>query len=504
MDDDGGGEEEEEEEEKPKEADPVNPAEAEGEPAQPAAAEHFSPGQVEEWGSEELEALGLSEDEDTLRDSLEHAAKNAAAGGTSKVLEWLTDEGPAVAERILSSRTRGYEGNLVERVGEITADLVIGAWPQVGEAAVADVVSRGEPDNLKMVPYPAHLWRMMAVQLAGQLQALALGRYQRGTSLILRLAIALLIQFLFFLRTSEIHGLRFQKLVCFLGMEEGPPVRFLAVVQPRRADYDRAHLARTWHDIHFGRHDARSIFFSPPVPSRTAVQLGGSTWNLDSVTIAMEVAVEFLPALGVRLKAIRSKLPSERDRSIGIHQGSSPVAVDVIVKALAEFVKVLSQQSTPARLWTAIGEDVPQAALHLAWALTHRVYWVSAAEAGRVLAVLAMLNFQKFSGLLLLNLAMPSKITAAPFGPRAMVSSLEVFCCVKITGIVAIRWNSGWYVLDPSAIAIMAAPLSAAIAKNASDSGRMLLCAGATPLMAAANLGDTEILVTLLNSGADK
>ena len=33
---------------------------------------------------------------------------------------------------------------------------------------------------------------------------------------------------------------------------------------------------------------------------------------------------------------------------------------------------------------TAIGEDVPQAALHLAWALTHRVYWVSAAEAGRV------------------------------------------------------------------------------------------------------------------------
>ncbi|OLP76620.1 hypothetical protein AK812_SmicGene43421, partial [Symbiodinium microadriaticum] len=485
MDDDGGGEEEEEEEEKPKEADPVNPAEAEGEPAQPAAAEHFSPGQVEEWGSEELEALGLSEDEDTLRDSLEHAAKNAAAGGTSKVLEWLTDEGPAVAERILSSRTRGYEGNLVERVGEITADLVIGAWPQVGEAAVADVVSRGEPDNLKMVPYPAHLWRMMAVQLAGQLQALALGRYQRGTSLILRLAIALLIQFLFFLRTSEIHGLRFQKLVCFLGMEEGPPVRFLAVVQPRRADYDRAHLARTWHDIHFGRHDARSIFFSPPVPSRTAVQLGGSTWNLDSVTIAMEVAVEFLPALGVRLKAIRSKLPSERDRSIGIHQGSSPVAVDVIVKALAEFVKVLSQQSTPARLClvprTAIGEDVPQ-----------------------VLAVLAMLNFQKFSGLLLLNLAMPSKITAAPFGPRAMVSSLEVFCCVKITGIVAIRWNSGWYVLDPSAIAIMAAPLSAAIAKNASDSGRMLLCAGATPLMAAANLGDTEILVTLLNSGADK
>ena len=64
-----------------------------------------------------------------------------------------------MAERILSSRTRGYEGNLVERVGEITADLVIGAWPQVGEAAVADVVSRGEPDNLKMVPYPAHLWR---------------------------------------------------------------------------------------------------------------------------------------------------------------------------------------------------------------------------------------------------------------------------------------------------------------------------------------------------------
>ncbi|CAE7230670.1 unnamed protein product, partial [Symbiodinium microadriaticum] len=454
MDDDGGGEEEEEEEEKPKEADPVNPAEAEGEPAQPAAAEHFSPGQVEEWGSEELEALGLSEDEDTLRDSLEHAAKNAAAGGTSKVLEWLTDEGPAVAERILSSRTRGYEGNLVERVGEITADLVIGAWPQVGEAAVADVVSRGEPDNLKMVPYPAHLWRMMAVQLAGQLQALALGRYQRGTSLILRLAIALLIQFLFFLRTSEIHGLRFQKLVCFLGMEEGPPVRFLAVVQPRRADYDRAHLARTWHDIHFGRHDARSIFFSPPVPSRTAVQLGGSTWNLDSVTIAMEVAVEFLPALGVRLKAIRSKLPSERDRSIGIHQGSSPVAVDVIVKALAEFVKVLSQQSTPARLWTAIGEDVPQA----------------------VLAVLAMLNFQKFSGLLLLNL---------------------VFCCVKITGIVAIRWwllNSGWYVLDPSAIAIMAASHGL----EARDE------TGATPLMAAANLGDTEILVTLLNSGADK
>ena len=58
----------------------------------------------------------------------------------------------------------------------------------------------------------------------------------------------------------------------------------------------------------------------------------------------------------------------------------------------------------------------------------------------QVLAVMAMLNFQKFSGLLLLNLAMPLKITAAPFGPRAMVSSLEVFCCVKIASILAIRW----------------------------------------------------------------
>ena len=32
----------------------------------------------------------------------------------------------------------------------------------------------------------------------------------------------------------------------------------------------------------------------------------------------------------------------------------------------------------------AIGEDVPQAAVHLAWALTHGVYWVIAAEVGRV------------------------------------------------------------------------------------------------------------------------
>ena len=54
--------------------------------------------------------------------------------------------GPAEVERILSSRTRDYEGSLVERVGEINADLVIGAWPQEGEAAVAEVTDFLEGD----------------------------------------------------------------------------------------------------------------------------------------------------------------------------------------------------------------------------------------------------------------------------------------------------------------------------------------------------------------------
>ena len=43
-----------------------------------AAAEHGSPALEEEWDDEVFEALGLSEDEDNFRDSLEHAAKNAA------------------------------------------------------------------------------------------------------------------------------------------------------------------------------------------------------------------------------------------------------------------------------------------------------------------------------------------------------------------------------------------------------------------------------------------
>ena len=86
-------------------------------------------------------------------------------------------------------------------------------------------------------------------------------------------------------------------------------------------------------------------------------------------------------------------------------------------EAGAEFIKVLSQQSTAARLWIAIGEDVPR----------------------EVLAVMAMLNFQTFSGLLLLNL---------------------VFCYVKIAGILTIRWlllKFPVYILDTSAIATMAA-----------------------------------------------
>ena len=51
---------------------------------------------------------------------------------------------------------------------------------------------------------------------------------------------------------------------------------------------------------------------------------------------------------------------------------------------------------------------------------------------------MAMLNFQTFGGFLLLNL---------------------VFCCVKIAGILAIRWlllKFPVYIFDPSAIAIMA------------------------------------------------
>ena len=62
--------------------------------------------------------------------------------------------GPAEAERILSSRTRDYEGNLVERVGEINADLVIGAWPQEGEAAVAEVTDFLEGDARAAVISP--------------------------------------------------------------------------------------------------------------------------------------------------------------------------------------------------------------------------------------------------------------------------------------------------------------------------------------------------------------
>ena len=71
--------------------------------------------------------------------------------------------GPAEAERILSSRTRDYEGNLVERVGEINADLVIGAWPQEGEAAVAEVTDFLEGDARAAVISPRlHLRRRTA------------------------------------------------------------------------------------------------------------------------------------------------------------------------------------------------------------------------------------------------------------------------------------------------------------------------------------------------------
>ncbi|CAE7461731.1 HYDIN [Symbiodinium sp. CCMP2592] len=62
--------------------------------------------------------------------------------------------GPAEAEKILSSRSRDYEGNMVERVGEIQADLVIAAWPKVGEAAVASVTDFLTGDALQAVLSP--------------------------------------------------------------------------------------------------------------------------------------------------------------------------------------------------------------------------------------------------------------------------------------------------------------------------------------------------------------
>ena len=89
----------------------------------------------------------------------------------------------------------------------------------------------------------------------------------------------------------------------------------------------------------------------------------------------MEVAKEFLGNLHP------ARTVAEQERALGVR------------------LKVLSKQSTAARLSIAIGEDVPQA----------------------VLAVMAMLNFQTFSGRLLLN---------------------QVFCCVKIAGILAIRGTS--------------------------------------------------------------
>ncbi|CAE7205793.1 unnamed protein product [Symbiodinium sp. CCMP2592] len=262
-DDDGDTPEEWDEEEEGEEEVPADDPtiEERGAPqgSTPAAAEAMSLGQEEEWDDDLLEALGVSEDEDTLRDSLEHAAKHAAPGwwnlshlqaavrrllGTKptweQFLEWFLNEGrrfptplgsffrrmeeteaappgaeptrepdllpihvdatcnievvencsqvvlettlhalnfhyccgwispvcwpppeevtprqaeavkgiakvcagclgrglplggPAVAKKILSSRSRDYEGNMVERVGEIQADLVIGAWPNVG------------------------------------------------------------------------------------------------------------------------------------------------------------------------------------------------------------------------------------------------------------------------------------------------------------------------------------------------------------------------------------
>ncbi|CAE7246456.1 unnamed protein product [Symbiodinium sp. CCMP2592] len=233
--------------------DPITEERGAPQDSTPAAAETQSLGQEEEWDDELLEALGVSEDEDTLRDSLEHAAKYAVTGwwnlthlqaavrrllGTKptweQVLEWFMREGrrfptplgsffrrmeeteaappgaeptkepdllpihvdatcnievvencsqvvleyparpqlplllrvdqpcvlatagrgPAVAEKILSSRSRDYEGNMVERVGEIQADLVIGAWPKVGEAAVASVVDFLSGDALKAVISP--------------------------------------------------------------------------------------------------------------------------------------------------------------------------------------------------------------------------------------------------------------------------------------------------------------------------------------------------------------
>ncbi|CAE7207671.1 NSUN2 [Symbiodinium sp. CCMP2456] len=149
------------------------------------------------------------------------------------------------------------------------------------------------------------------------------------------------------------------------------------------------------------------------------------------------------PAVGVRLQAFPSSTPLiEALRSNAIDKSLSPLVVDVLG-----------------------AEDVVPLA---------------------VLAVMAMLNFQKLSGLLLLNL---------------------VFCCMKIAGISAIRWlllKFRLYTLDPSAVAILVRSEEGRTPLARHQNLRVPSPAAHLFLMCAAGLGETEILALLLNRGTDK
>ncbi|CAE7358112.1 Gabpb1 [Symbiodinium sp. CCMP2592] len=122
-------------------------------------------------------------------------------------------------------------------------------------------------------------------------------------------------------------------------------------------------------------------------------------------TTRRDLAAEFWPALVARLRVSKAATGQQERQPQAVKEKS------MWEKAMGFAVPKLVAQCTTSRLWTALGEDLPQA----------------------ILAIAAMVVFEQYSGMLLVNLVVSGGKIAAVFILRVFIWELELYLVDPVT-----------------------------------------------------------------------
>jgi len=206
-------------------------------------------------------------------------------------------------------------------------------------------------------------------------------------------------------------------------------------------------------------------------------------------TTRRDLASEFWPALVARLRTTAAE-KQERSQQVSPSQRDGDVCSEeqtmwdwVKQKGMGFAVPKLVAQCTQSRLWTALGEDLPQA----------------------ILAIAAMVVFEQYSGMLLFNLVVSGGKILAVFSLRESIWQTELYLVDPVTCaafVVSCGREISEQVLHDVAkkgwVDHVAALLSAGVHKDAQNEF------GDTPLHEAAANGHADCVELLLKAGADK